>query len=209
MAIPILWQFFERYPSAEVTRCAEWKPMSELMKPLGLYELRAKALIRFSGKHTPPLTSSLHVTTVTSVFEVLMSSVLSVPGKHHGHLCTGCHLMWVWCVFVGGVIAVGLWYLCLFLEEYLTKQWRYPVELHGIGKYGNDSYRIFCLGEWREASSVFGFCSFYPTTMLNKTFSCLEGDPWRPHVKQIPRLVVGEPHNTGNLKPQGSVRKIQ
>lgn len=49
MAIPTLWQFFERYPSAEVTRCAQWKPMSELMKPLGLYELRAKALIRFSG----------------------------------------------------------------------------------------------------------------------------------------------------------------
>ncbi|XP_056896891.1 methyl-CpG-binding domain protein 4 isoform X2 [Takifugu flavidus] len=84
MAIPTLWQFFERYPSAEVTRGAEWKPMSELMKPLGLYELRAKALIRFS--------------------------------------------------------------------EYLTKQWRYPVELHGIGKYGNDSYRIFCLGEWREVT---------------------------------------------------------
>lgn len=49
-----------------------------------------------------------------------------------------------------------VWLLCqqfvLFLEEYLTKQWRYPIELHGIGKYGNDSYRIFCLGEWREAS---------------------------------------------------------
>ncbi|CAG11336.1 unnamed protein product [Tetraodon nigroviridis] len=85
MAIPVLWQFFERYPSAEATRGAEWKPMSELMKPLGLNELRAKALIRFS-------------------------------------------------------------------EEYLTKQWRYPIELHGIGKYGNDSYRIFCLEEWREVT---------------------------------------------------------
>lgn len=50
VAIPVLWQFFERYPSAEVTREADWKPMSELMKPLGLYELRAKALIRFSGE---------------------------------------------------------------------------------------------------------------------------------------------------------------
>ncbi|XP_055366456.1 methyl-CpG-binding domain protein 4 isoform X2 [Betta splendens] len=83
MAIPVLWQFFERYPSAEVTREADWKPMSELMKPLGLYELRAKTLIRFS-------------------------------------------------------------------DEYVTKQWRYPIELHGIGKYGNDSYRIFCVGEWRQ-----------------------------------------------------------
>ncbi|XP_054464765.1 methyl-CpG-binding domain protein 4 [Anoplopoma fimbria] len=83
MAIPVLWQFFERYPSAEVTREADWKPLSELMKPLGLYELRAKSIIRFS-------------------------------------------------------------------DEYLNKQWRYPIELHGIGKYGNDSYRIFCVEEWRE-----------------------------------------------------------
>ncbi|CAK6957437.1 methyl-CpG-binding domain protein 4 [Scomber scombrus] len=85
MAIPVLWQFFERYPSAEVTREADWKPMSKLMKPLGLYELRAKTLNRFS-------------------------------------------------------------------DEYLTKQWRYPIELHGIGKYGNDSYRIFCVGEWRQVT---------------------------------------------------------
>lgn len=41
---------------------------------------------------------------------------------------------------------------CVFsrADEYLTKQWRYPVELHGIGKYGNDSYRIFCVDEWRQ-----------------------------------------------------------
>jgi len=35
-------------------------------------------------------------------------------------------------------------------EEYLVKKWRYPIELYGIGKYGNDSYRIFCVNEWRE-----------------------------------------------------------
>jgi len=35
-------------------------------------------------------------------------------------------------------------------EEYLTKDWVYPIELHGIGKYGNDSYRIFCTPDWRE-----------------------------------------------------------
>lgn len=37
-------------------------------------------------------------------------------------------------------------------DEYLTKQWRYPIELHGIGKYGNDSYRIFCVNEWKQVS---------------------------------------------------------
>ncbi|XP_029974564.1 methyl-CpG-binding domain protein 4 isoform X2 [Salarias fasciatus] len=85
MAIPVLWQFFEHYPSAEVTREADWKPISELLKPLGLYELRAKTIIRFS-------------------------------------------------------------------DEYLSKVWHYPIELHGIGKYGNDSYRIFCVNEWREVT---------------------------------------------------------
>ncbi|XP_036593975.1 methyl-CpG-binding domain protein 4 [Trichosurus vulpecula] len=83
MAIPVLWEFLERYPSAEVTRTADWRDVSELLKPLGLYDLRAKTIIKFS-------------------------------------------------------------------DEYLTKQWKYPIELHGIGKYGNDSYRIFCVNEWKQ-----------------------------------------------------------
>ncbi|XP_009701692.1 PREDICTED: methyl-CpG-binding domain protein 4-like, partial [Cariama cristata] len=83
MAIPVLWEFFKKYPSPEVTRIADWKEMSELLKPLGLYELRAKTIIKFS-------------------------------------------------------------------DEYLSKRWKYPIELHGIGKYGNDSYRIFCVNEWKE-----------------------------------------------------------
>ncbi|XP_032050172.1 methyl-CpG-binding domain protein 4 [Aythya fuligula] len=83
MAIPVLWEFLEKYPSPEVARTADWKEMAELLKPLGLYALRAKTIIKFS-------------------------------------------------------------------DEYLTKQWKYPIELHGIGKYGNDSYRIFCVNEWKE-----------------------------------------------------------
>ncbi|CAL1526542.1 unnamed protein product [Lymnaea stagnalis] len=37
-----------------------------------------------------------------------------------------------------------------FSNEFLTKKWTYPIELHGIGKYGNDSYRIFCINEWKQ-----------------------------------------------------------
>ncbi|KAI7797517.1 methyl-CpG-binding domain protein 4 [Triplophysa rosa] len=85
MAIPTLWQFFERYPNAEVTRVSDWRPLADLLQPLGLSNLRAKALVRFS-------------------------------------------------------------------DEYLNTSWRYPIELHGIGKYGNDSYRIFCVEEWREVT---------------------------------------------------------
>ncbi|XP_003463224.3 methyl-CpG-binding domain protein 4 [Cavia porcellus] len=83
MAIPVLWEFLEKYPSAEVARAADWRDVSELLKPLGLYELRAKTIVKFS-------------------------------------------------------------------DEYLTKHWKYPIELHGIGKYGNDSYRIFCVNEWKQ-----------------------------------------------------------
>ncbi|XP_061218389.1 methyl-CpG-binding domain protein 4 [Neopsephotus bourkii] len=83
MAIPVLWEFLKKYPSPEIARTADWKEMSMLLKPLGLYELRAKTIIKFS-------------------------------------------------------------------DEYLSKQWKYPIELHGIGKYGNDSYRIFCVNEWKE-----------------------------------------------------------
>lgn len=85
MAIPMLWEFFQRYPSADVTRASDWRPVSRLLKPLGLSTTRAKTLVRFS-------------------------------------------------------------------DEYLSKSWRYPIELHGIGKYGNDSYRIFCVDEWREVT---------------------------------------------------------
>lgn len=83
MAIPVLWEFLKKYPSPTIARTANWEEMAELLKPLGLYELRAKAIIKFS-------------------------------------------------------------------DEFLVKQWKYPIELHGIGKYGNDSYRIFCVNEWKE-----------------------------------------------------------
>ena len=37
-----------------------------------------------------------------------------------------------------------------YTEQYLGMDWQYPIELYGIGKYGNDSYRIFCTPEWKE-----------------------------------------------------------
>eukprot|EP01025_Chloroclados_australasicus_P021305 TRINITY_DN2237_c0_g1_i5.p1 TRINITY_DN2237_c0_g1~~TRINITY_DN2237_c0_g1_i5.p1 ORF type:complete len:262 (-),score=31.43 TRINITY_DN2237_c0_g1_i5:659-1363(-) len=35
-------------------------------------------------------------------------------------------------------------------EQYLNKDWRNPLELHGVGKYAADAYWIFCKGKWRE-----------------------------------------------------------
>lgn len=34
-----------------------------------------------------------------------------------------------------------------FSQEYVTKDWKLPIELYGIGEYANDSYRIFVLKE--------------------------------------------------------------
>ena len=35
--------------------------------------------------------------------------------------------------------------------EYLSTNWEDdPTRLYGIGKYGSDSYMIFCAGRWRE-----------------------------------------------------------
>ncbi|KAK2194251.1 hypothetical protein NP493_1g07029 [Ridgeia piscesae] len=83
--IPVLWKFFESWPSAQATAEADWRPIAELLQPLGLHNKRAQILVRFS-------------------------------------------------------------------DEYLKKDWHYPIELYGIGKYGNDSYRIFCINEWKQVN---------------------------------------------------------
>lgn len=59
-------------------------------------------------------------------------------------------------------IHIQITYILLFIsEEYLTKEWVYPKELHGIGKYGNDSYRIFCVNEWRKIKPSDHMLNFY------------------------------------------------
>lgn len=36
-------------------------------------------------------------------------------------------------------------------KEYLEKDWKEPIELYGIGKYGNDAWKIFCTPDWKNA----------------------------------------------------------
>jgi len=36
-----------------------------------------------------------------------------------------------------------------FTEEYIKREWAEPIELHCIGKYANDAWRIFCRGDWK------------------------------------------------------------
>ena len=48
-AIPILNEFFERWPTPEAGRDADWSEIADLMHCLGLHETRAKSIIQFSG----------------------------------------------------------------------------------------------------------------------------------------------------------------
>lgn len=49
VAIPVLWLFFDAYPTADVTRNAYWKDIAKLISTLGLHVKRAKMIVRFSG----------------------------------------------------------------------------------------------------------------------------------------------------------------
>lgn len=41
-------------------------------------------------------------------------------------------------------------YYILISGDYVTKNWKNAKELFGIGKYGNDSYKIFCVNQWKS-----------------------------------------------------------
>jgi methyl-CpG-binding domain protein 4 len=40
--------------------------------------------------------------------------------------------------------------LIRFSSEYLTKKWKTAKDLYGIGKYGDDAWHIFCVGDWKN-----------------------------------------------------------
>jgi len=83
IALPLLENFFERYPTPKAVLDAETLELSSFLKPIGLNNTRGKIIKRFT-------------------------------------------------------------------QEFTSKSWMYPGELYGIGKYGDDSFRIFCMGEWRS-----------------------------------------------------------
>lgn len=39
-----------------------------------------------------------------------------------------------------------------FSAEYLSKDWVEAIDLYGIGKYANDAWHIFCVGDWRNVT---------------------------------------------------------
>ena len=50
-ALPVLWRFFELYPSPHSVTIEAREEISTLLQPLGLHKLRANTLVRFSGNY--------------------------------------------------------------------------------------------------------------------------------------------------------------
>jgi methyl-CpG-binding domain protein 4 len=51
---PIIWEFFRRYSTPEAAASADETELAELIRPLGLYNRRAKSIIRLSSAITRP-----------------------------------------------------------------------------------------------------------------------------------------------------------
>ena len=76
-------ELFYNYPCAESMANADQNILARMLNPLGLYNRRSKALIRFS-------------------------------------------------------------------REYLEKDWKTAKDLYGCGKYADDTWRLFILGDWKN-----------------------------------------------------------
>ena len=80
--------------------------------------------------------------------------LLGVPALvFFGYKTLLCCLSWLH--YISAVYSSHTNHHLSFLEEYLTYNWEYPIELYGIGKYGNDSYKMFCVPEWNEVCTVY------------------------------------------------------
>ena len=52
-------------------------------------------------------------------------------------------------------------------REYLEKDWKEPIELYGIGKYGNDAWKIFCTQGWKDVQPKDHALSWYHDWLIS------------------------------------------
>ena len=54
-----------------------------------------------------------------------------------------------------------------FSEQFLSNDWKTAKDLYGCGKYADDAWRIFCLGDWKEVSPNDHALVFYHDFLTN------------------------------------------
>ncbi len=53
--------------------------------------------------------------------------------------------------------------LIRFSQEYLSKDWKTAKDLHGCGKYADDAWHIFCVGDWENIAPKDHALNYYYT----------------------------------------------
>ena len=53
--------------------------------------------------------------------------------------------------------------LIRFSSEYLASQWETVSELYGCGKYADDAWHIFCVGDWEKVAPRDHALNYYYT----------------------------------------------
>lgn len=53
--------------------------------------------------------------------------------------------------------------LIRFSKEYLTKDWKTAKDLYGCGKYADDAWHIFCVGDWEKTNPNDHALNYYYT----------------------------------------------
>ena len=54
-----------------------------------------------------------------------------------------------------------------FSAQFLEEDWKTAKDLYGCGKYADDAWRIFCLGDWKEVSPKDHALVFYHNFLTN------------------------------------------
>ena len=99
-AEPLIWKFFETYPTPQLASKAQLAQLETFLQPLGLSTRRAKALKKMS-------------------------------------------------------------------QEYISKNWKEPIELYGVGKYANDAWKIFCTTDWKNVKPKDHALVWYHDWLIN------------------------------------------
>lgn len=90
-------------------------------------------------------------------------------------------------------------------RDYLQKDWEFPTELFGVGKYASDAYLIFCCGRWQEVAPQDHMLANYVSylqTISNKKSDVVMGE----EKEDIPAVVKNEEkENFVNIASNGVV----
>jgi hypothetical protein len=159
----VIWKLFKLMPTPEAAMAADVEAIRALIEPLGLAPKRAPMLKRFSQEYLQKqvggdtvLLPDCSFSEGSAVNFARMRCIMLLLASHYlGMLPVQGDLSLfrppaipqiTWKIYRG----LRCMAICMLNAPCVhCLQWHEPEELHGIGQYGADAYRIFCRGDWR------------------------------------------------------------